>query len=137
MKLCGTILLENNEKLTFYPNGDIIHYRKNQNHLVTIYEAIMFFENSPSFTHGSSTYQIEGKYVTYNAFVAHLKAVPKQGPAVADADYVEEANPDYSKHVNKDKKAIVHQQPTHIQLPVDEDSPAVVIGDDQSGEWWK
>lgn len=140
MKLTGTLKLADDTLIQFFPNGEIMRSVKKKHSRVTKPEAMMYINNSPSYTHASKSYEIDGKLVTYAAFVAQLASYEPPAPTIADEDYVEQYTEHTPLHIQYGFEDMGEEQmeiDVSVEIDKDEDDKvAVVVDPQETGDWF-
>ena len=137
MIFTGTIKLADNSLIRFYENGEILRVVKGQNARMTLNETIMHLTNTPSYTHDSKSFYLDGKIVSYAKFKAALDKLEPPKPRFKDEDYVEL----YIEHELREVSVEVEEDvPTVTAIEVDalddDEEEAAVINPEQAENWW-
>ncbi len=143
MIFTGKLKLEDGTIIGFFENGEVLRTVRGQNSRITMNEAIMYVNNANSFTFASKAHALDGKLVSYAAFVEEFMKMEVPGPYIADNDYREQYTVhDPDRYVNETKEIIDAPTITQIDSNVDvedkdKDADAVVVNPEDTGTWWE
>lgn len=141
MILTGSIKLADDTILNFYENGEVLRTVKKQHSKCTMPEAIMYIQNTPSYTHASKSYAIDGALVTFATFKKALDNLELPETKVDDKAY----NEQYTQHTPLEYRdgfdAPVQEEmeidtSVDVQSDDDDDQVSVVVDPDQTGDWF-
>lgn len=145
MTLTGKIQLADSTFIQFFENGEVMRSARGINSRITLPEAAMYIANTPSYTHASKTYMVDGKHVTFATFQKEVAKIEVPQPTIKDEDYRER----YIEHTPTHLDPALHKDDVHEEeaeitgndLPTDDvdedDVEAVVVNPDQMGNWWQ
>jgi len=142
MIFTGKIQLADSTFITFFESGEVMRTVRGQNSRTTIPEVAMHLENTPHYIHASKTYQLDGKFVTFEAFKKELDQITPIQPSIDEKDYREQYTEHTPMHLDPALVKETNEEEMEInKIEVEEESTdedvAVVVQPDQTGNWWE
>jgi hypothetical protein len=141
MIFTGKIQLADNSFIQFFENGDVLKTVRKQHTKITMQEAIMYIQNTPSYVHASKTYMLDGKAVTYSAFKTELDKLEPAAPTIDDKEYSENYIEHTPLHIRNGVEAVVSEEVevSKVETEKDEDEddePAIIVDPEDTGDWF-